>query len=53
MVSRRMNFEEKRSQYDRFSMEKGVTPLCGLLGEWRMENGECRNDNYHFAARIW
>jgi hypothetical protein len=23
-------------------MEKGVTPLCGLLGEWRMENGEWR-----------
>jgi hypothetical protein len=24
---------KKRSQHDSFSMEKGVTPLCGLLGK--------------------
>jgi len=33
---------KKRSQKDSFSEEKGVTPLCGLLGEWRMQNGEWR-----------
>jgi len=35
-----MDNEEKEELI--FSMEKGVTSLYGLLGEWRMENGEWR-----------
>ena len=36
-----MDNEEKEELI--FSMEKGVTSLYGLLGEWRMENGERRH----------
>jgi hypothetical protein len=33
-------------------MEKGVTPLCGLPGEWRMENEDLRVRNRRPALKF-